>query len=381
MKQYITLLLLVLLVPAFAMAQEEKYESKEKDDYYRAWRENYEKDYKPFSPMDQSEIKAYKNAFFDCKEIKRYTPYQESEEYQKYYFESLKPRLDDSPELAVRVHKWQVVRYEKKDSVESIVYKSNRYDAFEPGIWVAYSEDKGKTWIFYYTGITHCQPLCFKSQSKKPLFNEHGDLQLEACLLRQISPFRMGHGADYELVKDGLLLTIDFETLRKDSDGDGLTDIVEAKFMTDPLNSDTDGDGITDGVDMNPRMSVPRSEKTPVFEYLIDHRFHDTIPLTIPEVTYADEKTSVVMIVTDNPDLQAVQPKTKRVVILTEEEFEKQGSFFNPLNRLHISPMFKVDDEDDTYLVSITDHRGSHDCVVRNTGDGWTMEVISVGIF
>lgn len=381
MKRYITLLLIALLVPAFAMAQGEEYKSKEKDDYYRAWRENYEKDNKPFSPMDKSEIKAYKNAFFDCKEIKRYTPYQESEEYQKFYFESLKPRLDDSPELAARVHKWQVVRYEKKDSVEAIVYKSNRYDECEPGIWVAYSEDKGKSWTFYYTGITHCQPLCFKPQSKKPLFNEQGDLQLEACLLRQISPFWMGHGADYELVKDGLLLTIDFETLCKDSDGDGLTDIVEAKFMTDPLNSDTDDDGIADGLDMNPRMSVPRSEKTAVFEHLVDHRFHDTIPLAIPEMTYADEKTSVVMIVTDNPDLQAVQPKTKRVIILTEEEFEKQGSFFNPLNRLHISPMFKVDDEDDTYLVSITDYRGSHDCVVRKTGDGWTMEVISVGIF
>ena len=381
MKQYIALLLMVLLIPAFSFAQEKEYKSKDKDDYYRAWREKYEKDYKPFSPMDQSEIKAYKNAFFDCKEIKRYTPYQKSEEYQRYYFESLKPRLDDNPELAAKVHKWQVVRYEKKDSVETVVYKSNSYDECEPGIWVAYSEDKGETWAFYYTGITHCQPLCFKSQSKKPLFNEQGDLQLEASLLRQISPFWMGHGADYELVKDGLLLTIDFETLRKDSDDDGLTDIVEAKFMTDPLNSDTDGDGIIDGLDMNPRLSVPRSEKTAVFKHLIDQRFHDTIPLAVPEVTYADEKTSVVMIVTNNPDLQAVQPKTKRVVVLTEEEFEKKGSFFNPLEQLFISPMFKVDNEDDAYLVHITNRSGSWECVVRKTGDGWTMDVISVGIF
>ena len=98
-------------------------------------------------------------------------------------------------------------------------------------------------------------------------------------------------------------------------------------------------------------------------------------------MTYADEKTSVVMIVTDNPDLQAVQPKTKRVIILTEEEFEKQGSFFNPLEQLFISPMFKVDNEDDAYLVHITNRSGSWECVVRKTGDGWTMDVISVGIF
>ena len=109
--------------------------------------------------------------------------------------------------------------------------------------------------------------------------------------------------SDYELVKDGLLLTIDMETLRKDSDGDGLTDIEEARFVTDPFNSDTDGDGIADGLDLNPRMSVPRSDKTVVYEYLIQFCFADTIPLTIPELCYANEKTRTVRIVTDCPEL------------------------------------------------------------------------------
>lgn len=382
MKRYITLLFIALLVPAFSFAQQEEYKSKEKDDYYRAWRENYEKNYKPFSPMDQSEIKAYKNAFFDCKEIKRYTPYQESEEYQRYYFESLKPRLDDCPELAAKIDKRQVMRYEMRDSVEAIVYKSYEYFlAREPSIYVAYSEDQGQSWTFYYTGITHCQPLCFKPQSKMPLFNKQGDLQLEACLLRQISPFSLGHVSDYELVKDGLLLTIDMETLRKDSDGDGLTDIEEARFMTDPFNSDTDGDGIADGLDLNPRMSVPRSDKTAVYEYLIQFCFADTIPLTIPELCYANEKTRTVRIVTDCPELQAVQPRTMRVIVLSEEDYENYSKYFVPMDSYHLSPMFKVDDSEDSYLVFVAIGSGTYDCLVKKIDKGWKLDVISSGIF
>ena len=136
------------------------------------------------------------------------------------------------------------------------------------------------------------------------------------------------------MVKDGLLLIIDFETLRRDSDGDGLTDIVEAKFFTNPYDKDTDGDGITDGLDMNPRFALPRSEKASVFEHLIDNQLSDTILLMASEVCYADEKTKTVMVVTDNPDLQAVQPKTRRSVILSTEEFEKAGKFYQPMNKL-----------------------------------------------
>lgn len=385
MKQYITLLLLALLVPTFSFAQEEdeiddisNYQSKEKDAYYQEWKRNY----KPWKPLDENEIMAYENAYFALEEIKNYTPFQEGEDHQRYYYESLKPRFDDCPELAAKIDKRQVMRYEKRESVEAIVYKSYEYFmASEPSIYVAYSEDQGRSWTFYYTGITHCQPLCFKPQSKMPLFNKQGDLQLEACLLRQISSFWLGHVSDYELVKDGLLLTIDMETLRKDSDGDGLTDIEEARFMTDPFNSDTDGDGIADGLDLNPRMSVPRSDKTVVYEYLIQFCFADTIPLTIPELCYANEKTRTVRIVTDCPELQAVQPRTMRVIVLSEEDYENSSKYFVPMDSYHLSPMFKVDDEEETYLVSVSARSGFWDCLVKKTDKGWKLDVISSGIF
>lgn len=384
MKKYLSLLLL-LLVSAFSFAQEEEeiddvsnYPSKEKDAYYQEWERNY----KPWKPLDENEIKTYKNVFFALEEITEYTPFQEGEDHQRYYYESLNSKFDACPELAAKIDKRQVVRYEKRGSVEAIVYKSYEYFmALEPSIYVAYSEGQGQSWTFYYTGITHCQPLCFKPQSKMPLFNNKGDLQLEACLLRQISPLCMGYVSDYELVKDGLLLTIDMETLRKDSDGDGLTDIVESRFMTSPFNSDTDGDGIADGLDMNPRMSVPRSDKTVVYEHLIQLCFADTIPLTVPELCYANEKTRTVRIVTDCPDLQAVQPRTMRVIVLSEEEYENSSKYFVPMDRCHLTPMFKVDDEEDSYLVFFSVHTGTWDCLVKKIDKGWKMKVISSGIF
>ena len=46
--------------------------------------------------------------------------------------------------------------------------------------------------------------------------------------------------------------------LRVDSDGDGWSDLVEARLGTDPKNPDTDGDGVIDSQDANPQAS-PRA--------------------------------------------------------------------------------------------------------------------------
>src|SRR5438105_12534671 len=47
----------------------------------------------------------------------------------------------------------------------------------------------------------------------------------------------------------GLYLELPWADLRRDSDGDGITDLVEERIATDPHNADSDGDGIADGKD------------------------------------------------------------------------------------------------------------------------------------
>ena len=264
MKHYINFLLLFLLVPAFSFAQEEEYKSKEQEEFYK------NREFKEFKPLDREVFLNYKDDFFGFEEIENYTPYcdtlfytpfQDSiEKHCRYYF-----WYDSIRQSIGGIDRYRILKYEKQDRREAFVYEDSKYVrkfSAEPELWVAYSSDGGETWAYYYTGIVQRQPIFVKWYSKLPLINDEGDLQIEACLLRQMSSYILPFGSPgFNVQKDGLLLTLDLKTLRKDSDGDGLTDIVEARFRTDPNKADTDGDGVPDNLDLNPRFALPRTEK------------------------------------------------------------------------------------------------------------------------
>ena len=72
----------------------------------------------------------------------------------------------------------------------------------------------------------------------------------------------------------GLLLPAAME-LRRDPDGDGLTDLVEARLGTDPGKRDTDGDGDPDGTDPWPNAAARAlSEEEQVYAAVFEARFH-----------------------------------------------------------------------------------------------------------
>lgn len=407
MKNYITLLLLALLVPAFSFAQDDDYEnrkkrymedrkrfnefveqnkSSEEDAYYQ------NRHYKPFEPVNREVVSNYYDDFFKFMEVDDYTPYCDTL-YNTPYQDSIHQLgweywASDSMivQYVGKIDKYQILKQEKKGNVKAFVYNhwkfENRFFG-EMGIWVAYSDDNGETWSYYYTGIVQKQPLYVKWYSSYSLINEQGDLQIEACLFRQMSNFmHPGPGPSYQLVKDGLLLTLDLETLRKDSDGDGLTDIVEAKFRTDPKNADTDGDGVPDNLDLNPRFALQRTEKTLVYEAVMNADGEelcnwDDEDCVVPfsqtlELHYATDNTQTILIVTDDPALQNIQPTSSRVIILTEEEYENNPRYFrNDLNNMKFTPFFKVDGKEDTYLFSYDFNTGGVKYWVKKTDKGW----------
>ena len=388
MKKYLSLLLF-LLVPAFLFAQEEEYKSKEQEEFYK------NREFKEFKPLDRVVFLNYKDDFFGFEEIENYTPYcdtlfytpfQDSiEKHCRYYFwhDSIRQSIGG-------IDRYQILKYEKKDNAEAFVYYDRRYVrefCGEPELWVAYSSNEGESWEYYYTGIVQRQPIFVKWYSKLPLFNSEGGLQIEACLLRQMSSYIMPVGfPEFQLQKDGLVLTLDLETLQKDSDGDGLTDIVEAKFQTDPNNADTDGDGIPDDLDLNPRFSLPRTEKTVIMESVIENKildfFTDTLSiLNIPEPSFATDTTETVLIVTDSPDIMSIQPKSCRVIILTEEEYEVlKEPFEDDLPRTYITPLFKVDDIPDAFVFSVNYGMSGKSYFVVKKENTWVLEVTSAMI-
>ena len=386
MKQYITLLLIALLVPVFSFGQDNKYNSKEKDEYYK------NRKYKSFEPLSKDVFLNYKDDFFGFEEIENYTPYcdtlfytpfQDSiEKHCRYYF-----WYDSIRQSIGGIDRYRILKYEKQDRREAFVYEDSKYVrkfSAEPELWVAYSSDGGETWAYYYTGIVQRQPIFVKWYSKLPLINDEGDLQIEACLLRQMSSYILPFGSPgFNVQKDGLLLTLDLKTLRKDSDGDGLTDIVEARFRTDPNKADTDGDGVPDNLDLNPRFALPRTEKTVIMETVIEDyllNFHtDTLSnLQIPEPNYATDTTETVLIVSNSPDIQSIQPKSHRIIILTEEEYEfLKESFDEDLPKTTITPLFKVDDIPDAFVFHIDYGMSGKNYVVVRIDKGWVLKITS----
>ena len=391
MRNYLTMLLLLLL-PAFSFAQDYKYQSREEDEYNK----NYK--YKHFDPMTEDQIKHYKNDFFDFVRIVDYTPYNDSlwlTPYQDSVFNMemkyiMRGEEPDFPRQSVgKIDKHCILKHEKKGQIEAFVYEETLYGRPLPGLWVAYSTDSGSSWEYYYTGLIQKKPLFVKWYSNTPLINENGDLQIEAGLFiqgRTIGPWGMEH---LKLAEDGLLLTFDLQTLRRDSDDDGLTNIAEAKFHTDPNNPDTDGDGIPDNLDLNPRFSLPRTDKTIVFEVVLndDKRLsftwggaYELIPLDeVTPPSYATDTTPTLMIVTDDPNLLAVQPTCERIIFLTSEEYDNELHYYSDdLNGYRITPLFKADHLDDTFVFSMSSTKGSSwesGYYATRTKEGWDIGV------
>jgi len=62
------------------------------------------------------------------------------------------------------------------------------------------------------------------------------------------------------------------DSLTRDSDGDGLTDLAEERLLSDPGKSDTDGDGIGDGQDRDPlAASSPGSDEAAIRAAMFRH--------------------------------------------------------------------------------------------------------------
>src|SRR5207248_8573014 len=64
--------------------------------------------------------------------------------------------------------------------------------------------------------------------------------------------------------------------IRQDTDGDGLTDIVEARLGTNPRKPDSDGDGLSDLVDPCPNAAPrPLSDAERIVAACIEARFFE----------------------------------------------------------------------------------------------------------
>jgi hypothetical protein len=126
------------------------------------------------------------------------------------------------------------------------------------GYWLLRSQDAGRSWSDpRYLGFQMHQPYVVKAEGKLPMLT--GDsLRLEVDV-EELDPESITFppvALRSRREAHDLYVTIPFEKLERDGDGDGLPDLLEAKLRTDPANADTDGDGLSDRFDDFPQVSA-----------------------------------------------------------------------------------------------------------------------------
>lgn len=297
-----------------------------------------------------------------------------------------------------------VIKSEKNENRWAILYRDYLYDemlAFGAGYWLSLSEDHGKTWKKYYTGITEFRNYFFKQNSKLPLWKDENHLQIEADLVRMIQPRMHPMPPEYETVRDNALITLDLQEILKDTDQDGLTDIEERNLFLNPLSADTDGDGIPDGEDLNPRFRSSENDFTLLYEGLIsDYDFpyegdfgSGSFEIDLEKLKSQKENRNepkanpffeeypflqtTKLLVTDDPHLQQIYPAGNRIIILTGKEYEKFiKEYHSNLEQLHYGPLFKCDDEDAYLLETSASYSGETYKIIR-TKKGWKVITVS----
>jgi hypothetical protein len=141
------------------------------------------------------------------------------------------------------------------------------------GYWLHLSNDGGRAWEpATYLGLQEYVPYVVRPDSKLPLL-EGRRLRVEVAV-RELDPESVTFppvGLATLREADDLYVELPLDELERDSDGDGLTDLLEDKLRTDPHSPDTDGDGMPDDVDTMPQASAtaPPSEAAEILSAML----------------------------------------------------------------------------------------------------------------
>jgi hypothetical protein len=212
------------------------------------------------------------------------------------------------------------------------------------GYWLLESPDGGRTWASHlYLGLRQYRPYAVLAHSKMPLLV--GDTLRLEVKVRELDeksitfpPIRLAVKRE----RSGLFVEAPLSTLRQDSDGDGLTDLVEDRLLLDARAPDTDGDGQRDGEDALPQ--VPASGGTmegaeaqvmaAVFSWLnqdtsgpqglevgLPEPGQPAQPLRLPKGATLESSLDVLFLEADRHLMRGV-PMPERTLVLSEAELE-----------------------------------------------------------
>ncbi len=140
------------------------------------------------------------------------------------------------------------------------------------------TDAKGRTWMLFHSAIlgNYGDLFIVEKQSKlwgRPLFT---GAWTERTFIQEAPKTFRGIPLKKLVATEWIRLFPDDAAIRKDTDGDGLTDLVEARLGTDPNKADTDGDGVGDAADSCPNAAPrPQGDGEKIIAACIEARFFE----------------------------------------------------------------------------------------------------------
>lgn len=316
--------------------------------------------------------------FIKFEEIKKYTPFNNS--YNGYYDDEY---LRDVP-FQIRKYNDYDYNYLKIENIDNKIYAL----AISPlGFWLMINEDNKTT--PYFIGIAKDKYIHIKTSALYP-FIKNNKLQLECSIIKQI---RLGSRPvispedlpSYKALKDNLLLSIDLDLIRQDSDSDGYNDLFENYIGLNPKSRDSDNDGINDNEDFNPLYKSIENEYTTAFNKSLNggylHKFDnmktaiESIFVKEHEVDSDSDPFKFDIYLIGNSVLKNIDSKTKRVLI-----FDKNTKKTN----FHITSSDYKDIEktnDNEFKIISAYENGSSSSRIRKEGNDWILTLISATVY
>jgi hypothetical protein len=169
------------------------------------------------------------------------------------------------PGLAPRTLVFLSPRAPRMFAVSLIEDVDPRGEVSSGGYWIHLGHDGGRTWRGpFYLGFAHRYPYVVQAASNVPAF-AGGTVNIEVVRsdVDESTITFPPVGLPAVNVEKDLYLAVDLQAVERDTDRDGLTDLLEEKLALDPRAADTDADGLADGQDplpLQPRLASESSD-------------------------------------------------------------------------------------------------------------------------
>ncbi len=285
------------------------------------------------------------------------------------------------------------VRAEKTGRRTVVLATSRRVDpageVSMAGLWLLLSTRAPGGWETLYLGLREHHPFRAQTLSAVPLLE--GDVVRldvdEAPLDEQTVTFPPMRTRT-RVVRTHVVLETSLAALRRDTDGDGVPDLLEARLLLDPTKKDTDGDGLSDRDDPTPRLDdrlpvTPRAEVLNAFlELMAGEEARPAALVVVPAGAPAKRAVStgvfvrgvlddVQYLVGTPGELAGLRPLRCLITLSPAEYAAAQAAFglFFPMSlEVHVSP-----DGQRAWIDWSEDWRGGSVSGVRDAQGRWVL--------